>query len=133
MFELDQAAPDDDGALNFVPLIDVLLVALVFFVAAYQDGGEMPVPAVAAPARTAAEAPPAVLEVPLDGRLRLDGAELADADIVTKLRDRKPASVLIRGHEDVALKHVHRARSLCRQAGVTRLTEATRVPEPFAQ
>ncbi len=107
---------DTAGGSEFLPLIDVLMVLLVAFMGVTIGLGEIQPPA--SPKAVPGGGHGATVDVLLDGRLRLDDRPATLDDIRRAWADRKPASVLIRPHQDAAHRHPRAVHALCQEFGI---------------
>lgn len=114
---------DGDESSAVVPMIELLLIVLLFFVVNYSRTGQSPVPLPVGRSQPGAEAHPVQIVVDRDGGLMIDGESFESDALVGHLRREQPSSVLIYAHEDVLHRHVVSAWSLCREAGVLQLAE----------
>jgi len=126
-------ARDDEPEINLIPLIDVLLVILIFLAATTtflrQSALQITLPETGAQA-----APPALLELAIsrEGRYALDGvlleasapAVLADA-IQAAATTRPDAALLIQADAQTAHQNVVNAMEAARRAGIERVHFAT--------
>jgi biopolymer transport protein ExbD len=129
--------PETPLYINLMPMIDVILCLLIFFMAATKlyDWSEqeldVEVPEVAA-ARplTAGPAGELVVKVERDGSIWLDGEQLSIEQVVERLRaarTRRPNQrVLVRGDGRAYYQRVAEVMSACEAAGIRRLAVAVR-------
>jgi biopolymer transport protein ExbD len=127
---------DELPALNLTPMIDVVFLLIVFFMAAteFADAERdlaLQLPQVEdAPSATPRPAP-RVVTVAADGATRLDGAvvELAQLRaLLAEARQTQPRiGVVIRGDQACAYQFVAAAMAACQQAGVADLSVSVQV------
>lgn len=127
-------ARDDEPEINLIPLIDVLLVILIFLAATTTFLRQTALQ-VALPEAGAQPAPPATLELAIsrDGRYALDGA-LVEAASSAALAERLRAAVsaspdtvlVIQADAQTAHQNVVDAMEAARQAGIARVNFAAR-------
>jgi len=124
----------DEPEINLIPLIDVLLVILIFLAATTTFLRPTALP-VALPEANSRAAPPAALELTIsrDGRYALERAEVVGASVAAltlalreAIRARPDAALLIRADAQSAHQHVVAAMQAAQQAGIARLHVATR-------
>ncbi len=123
--------PARHARLEIVPMIDVMMFLLVFFVMIALSmipnaGLTVELPGAAA----AGHLPPAPLVVALarDGGLHAEGETFPLADLARRLASHtpKPASVVIAADRDVDVQHVIDVMDAVRRAGVTQVGLATK-------
>ena len=125
-------ARDDEPEINLIPLIDVLLVILIFLAATTTFLRQTALQ-VALPEASTQTAPPATLELTIsqDGRYALDG-QILDTDSISQLTSL--LSTAATGHADTVLviqadaqashQTVVTAMEAARQAGIARVNFA---------
>jgi len=107
----------DDALL---PLVNIVFLLMVFFLFVGRLGGvtpETPGPSSRADIH-AAEAAPRVLELRADGRLRIDGREIAEAELAGEALAWRGAAIDVRAPADAAADRVLRLLGVLRQSGV---------------
>ncbi len=122
---------DDSLQLNLTPMIDVVFLLVIFFMAATQftkpeKDISMELPQVAeGGASTSTVQQPAAVAITAEGKVTLDGRELSLEELETDLRtmaaDRPHLEVLIQGDARSDFQHVAAAMAACRAAGVVEL------------
>lgn len=111
--------------LNLTPMIDLVLLLLVFFMMVSRFGGDLGLPlAVAAPSGGQAwQGPPRLVTVGADG-VTLNGVAVAVADLPARLAPLMPAPdapVVLRSGDGADLQALVAVMDGLRQAGLTRL------------
>ncbi|BEV73575.1 MULTISPECIES: biopolymer transporter ExbD [unclassified Paludibacterium] len=125
----------DEPEINLIPLIDVLLVILIFLMVttSYQHYAEMQVNLPVGQGDVAKDKPLTVqVSIAADGRMSVDQHALAAGDekgLLAALQQAKPDSVVIINADGKAShQSVVSVMEAARSAGLTRLTFATQVP-----
>ncbi len=127
------AMPHHPG-IQLAPLVDVLLLLLIFFLLTWnaarnENELDVKLPSASAAKENAAPAGPVVVNVKTDGtvivnRRTLNATELGDLLRNLVQLDQQQA-VVIRGDETGAYKHVVDVLNICSQAGVANVAFAT--------
>ena len=122
---------DDASALNLTPMIDVVFLLVIFFMAATQFADpdkaiELELPSVAeGGASTATVQQPSVVAITAEGGVTLDGRVVSLTELENDLRiaaaDRPDLEVLVHGDARSDFQHVAAAMAACRAAGVAEL------------
>lgn len=140
---IGSARPEDELEISLIPLIDVVLTLIIFFVVTttFQDRSALKV-ALPEAAGTLAETPkdPLLIVVDAEGRYFVGGSEVLRRD-VTSLRDAigkvagddKERAVILRADGKSSHQSVVTAMEAIGQLGFTRLSIATVPPEPSGQ
>jgi len=129
--------PETPLYINLMPMIDIILCLLIFFMAATKlyDWNEqeldVEVPQVAA-ARPLTAAPPSelVVKVKRDGSILLNGQPVSIEQMIERLRaargKRANQRVLVRGDGRAYYQRVAEVMSACESAGIRRVAVAVR-------
>ena len=117
--------------LNLTPMIDVVFLLVIFFMAATQFADaeraiELDLPDVPGAGATLAAAPdPMIVSVDASGAIALDGMPRTTEELIADLKsarvDRPDLEVQLQGDSSVDYQHVAAALAACRSAGVTEL------------
>jgi biopolymer transport protein TolR len=120
--------------INVTPLVDVMLVLIVIFMVVTPMLREE-IPVTLPEAERAAEATDGAqvtLTLVADGSVRLDGAPVSRAELVTELRaryaTRKDKSIFLESDRQLRYGDVVDAMDACREAGVVQIGVLTRRP-----
>ena len=128
-----RATPPHPG-IQLAPLVDVLLLLLIFFILTWnaarnENELDVKIPKAAAAKEKTATMGDVVVNVKADGnvvvnRRIMSGTELADMmrNLVQLYPDQ---AVIIRGDEEGAYKHIVGVLNICSEAGVTNVAFAT--------
>jgi biopolymer transport protein ExbD len=108
--------------LNLTPMIDVVLLLLVFFMMVSRFGGTQGLPLAIGQGTGAWVGPPRLVEVGQDG-LRLNGVAVAPEDLVAALRPLldQGDTVVLRPRDGADVQRVVAVMDSLRAAGMTRL------------
>ncbi len=140
---IGSARPEDELEISLIPLIDVVLTLIIFFVVTttFQDRSALKV-ALPEAAGTLAETPkdPLLIVVDAEGRYFVGGSEVLRRDVAS-LRDAigkvagddKERAVILRADGKSSHQSVVTAMEAIGQLGFTRLSIATVPPEPSGQ
>jgi len=107
----------DDALL---PLVNIVFLLMIFFLFVGRLGGvtpDKPAPGSRADIH-ATPAAPRVLELRADGRLRVDGREIAEADLAAQALAWRGQAIDVQAPADAAADRVLRLLSVLRQSGV---------------
>lgn len=125
----------DCEAMNLTPMIDVLFLLIIFFVAGtrfteQERNIDLDLPSVAEHDGLAETPRERAVEVARDGGIRLDGTLLTLSDLEARLRElraREPrAAVVVRGDGQGTYQPVAEVMNVCRRAGIANLAMAVR-------
>jgi biopolymer transport protein ExbD len=121
---------DELPALNLTPMIDVVFLLIIFFMAASKFAEveadlELKLPEVAAAAPLTSAPKQRTVSVERDGTVELDGLGVSLAELTTKLAaaqvEYPQLSVVIRGDAACAFQHVAAALAACKDAHISEL------------
>ncbi len=121
---------DELPALNLTPMIDVVFLLIIFFMAASKFAEveadiELQLPEVATAAPLTSAPKQRTVSVEQSGQVQLDGAEVTLAELTTQLataqREFPQLSVVIRGDAACAFQHVAAALAACKDAKISEL------------
>ncbi len=122
---------EDGLQINLTPMIDVVFLLVIFFMAATQFAGvertlDLELPEVAGEGTGVVVAhEPTIVSVQADGSVLLDGKGLSlddlTADLKTLVADRPDLEVLLNGDARCDFQKVAAALAACRSSGVTNL------------
>jgi biopolymer transport protein ExbD len=133
---------DERTELNLTPMIDVLILLIMFFMVASKFSDldrniEVQVPRVAEAGDAVAPPQPHVVNVLADGRIDLDGQAVSIAELTSRLAaSHSPdgdRSVVVRGDASCAFQHVASALGACRAAHIDDLGITVRTADAGEQ
>jgi biopolymer transport protein ExbD len=121
---------DELPALNLTPMIDVVFLLIIFFMAASKFAEveadiELQLPEVAAAAPLTSAPKQRTVSVERDGQVQLDGEIVSLDELTSRLssaqREYSQLSVVIRGDAKCDFQHVAAALSACKDANISEL------------
>ncbi len=123
------------GRIEIIPMIDIMLFLLVFFIMITLR--MIPASGIATrlPASNTAQAlpkTPLVVELHRDGRLQFQGQTLTRAQLEQQLARNDPAhsQIILAGTKEVTLQQLVAVMDACRRAGVSQMGIATQEAHP---
>jgi len=130
------ARPAPMAEINIIPLVDVILVLLIIFMATTafvrESGLKMQLPAAQTGTALAQDTRDLSVVLTRDNLLLLDGKPSDEKTLIAQLQARvktnPQTSVVIKGDEGIALSRVVRVMDLARQAGLQSVDLGTRQP-----
>jgi biopolymer transport protein ExbD len=120
--------------LQLAPLVDVLLLLLIFFLMTWnaarnENELDVKVPKASAAKEKSAPIGDVIVNVKADGNVIVNRRTLSDPDLTTLLKGlvqlNADQAVVIRGDEAGAYKHIVNVLNICSEAGVTNVAFAT--------
>ena len=121
---------DELPALNLTPMIDVVFLLIIFFMAASKFAEveadiDLQLPEVAAAAPLTSASKQRTVSVEKEGEVQLDGKAVSLAELTTQLssaqREFPQLSVVIRGDAACAFQHVAATLAACKDANISEL------------
>ena len=128
---------DDMAEINIIPLVDVVLVLLIIFMATTafvkEAGLNMRLPA----AKTTEAQPETTNDINIaltrDGKIFLDAKPSSEATVqavmIARARKNKETRVIVKGDERVEYRRVMKVIDMAKQAGLPRVSLATQLTE----
>ena len=125
--------------MNLVPLIDVLLILLIFFIVTFsmsqrEKDLNISVPAADSGAPKDRQVGEIVVNIARDGSFKVNNQILADAELGQRFKDiyaiNPRQAIIIRADEETVYGNVFRVLDLCFQAGLYHVSFASRSPAP---
>ena len=126
-------APQHPG-IQLAPLVDVLLLLLIFFLLTWnaarnENELDVKVPKASAAQEKSAPIGDVIVNVKADGNVVVNRRSLSDSDLTTLLKGlvalNPDQAVVIRGDEAGAYKNIVNVLNICSLAGVTNVAFAT--------
>ena len=128
------ASSDDSPDINLIPLIDVLLVILIFLAATTTFTRERQL-SISLPQANAEQTTTSTLEVSIaqDGRYAIAGVLIASSNLVARLKaqhsDQKESALIIRADAMAPHQAVIYAMQAAREAGISKVHFATQATQ----
>lgn len=132
---------DELPALNLTPMIDVVFLLIIFFMAAstfseVEADLDLTIPEVAAAAPLTSAPKQRTVSVEKNGDVNLDGEAVSLTEMTSKLsaaqREYPQLSVVIRGDAACPFQHVAAALAACKDANITELAITVRLAQASA-
>src|SRR5947209_10403470 len=127
------AAPQHPG-IQLAPLVDVLLLLLIFFLLTWnaarnENELDVKVPKASAAKEKSAPVGDVVVNVKADGNVVVNRRTLSSAELTDLLKNliqlNSEQAVIIRGDESGAYKNIMAVLNICTEAGITNVAFAT--------
>lgn len=121
---------DELPMLNLTPMIDVVFLLIIFFMAAskfaeFEADIELQLPEVAAAAPLTSAPKQRTVSVEKEGQVMLDGQQVSLSELTSQLagarKEYPQLSVVIRGDATCAFQHVAAALAACKDAHISEL------------
>ncbi len=125
--------------MNLVPLIDVLLILLIFFIVTFsmsqrEKDLNISVPAADSGAPKDRQVGEIVVNISRDGVFKVNTQILAEDQLGQRFKDifalNPKQAIIIRADEETVYKNMFRVLDLCYQAGLYHVSFASRSPVP---
>ncbi|MDB6071650.1 MAG: exbD [Verrucomicrobiales bacterium] len=130
---------DGSHGMNLVPLIDVLLILLIFFIVTFsmaqrENDLNISVPAADSGAPKDRQVGEIVVNIARDGALKVNTQVLSEDQLGQRFKDifalNPKQAIIIRADEETVYKNMFRVLDLCYQAGLYHVSFASRTPSP---
>lgn len=129
--------PQPMADINIIPLVDVILVLLIIFMATTafvkESGLKMQLPSAKSGGALAQNTRDITIVLTRDNLLLVDGRPSDEKSLLVQLRaraaQRPEVGVTIKGDQGIAYARVVRVMDLARQAGLTSVALGTRLPQ----
>jgi biopolymer transport protein ExbD len=123
--------------INIIPLVDVVLVLLIIFMATTafikESGMNMKLPAAKTTEVTAEESTDINIVLTRDDQIFLEGKAASEDAVQTLMIERakknKESRVIIKGDENIEYKRVVRIMDMAKQAGLPKVALGTKLPD----
>ena len=124
--------------MNLTPMIDVVFLLIVFFMAASKFADEqrdidLKLPEVAKADATDSTPKTGEVAVYPGGRVTLDGTDVTLAELTTSLAEQRQTSpnlgVVILGDAECEFQHIAAALAACKEAGISELAVSVRIAQ----
>ncbi|CAN1487215.1 ExbD Biopolymer transport protein [Burkholderiaceae bacterium] len=128
------ASSDDSPDINLIPLIDVLLVMLIFLAATTTFTRERQL-SISLPQANAEQTTVSTIEISIaqDGRYAIAGALISPSNLVARLKaqrsDQKDSALIIRADAMAPHQAVVHAMQAAREAGINKVHFATQAAQ----
>ena len=128
------ASSDDSPDINLIPLIDVLLVMLIFLAATTTFTRERQL-SISLPQANAEQTTVSTIEISIaqDGRFAIAGALISPSNLVARLKaqrsDQKDSALIIRADAMAPHQAVVHAMQAAREAGINKVHFATQAAQ----
>lgn len=129
----------DPVPMQLAPLVDVLLLLVIFFAVSYKFGLDEQLMDISVPAadegkeRSRTSVGEIVVNVKTDGGIVVNGQNITQEELLAKLKSiasiYKDQAVIIRGDVKTDYDHIIRVLDTCQKAGIWNVAFATRKPE----
>jgi biopolymer transport protein ExbD len=128
-----RATPPHPG-IQLAPLVDVLLLLLIFFILTWnaarnENELDVKIPKAASAKEKTATMGDVVVNVKADGNVVVNRRTMTSAELADMMRNLvqlyPDQAVIIRGDEEGAYKHIVGVLNICSEAGVTNVAFAT--------
>ena len=122
--------------INIIPLVDVVLVLLIIFMATTafvkESGLNMKLPAAKTTEVTPEDTRDINIALTRDHKIYLDGKLATEDDVqavmVERAKKNSEARVIIKGDENIEYKRVVRVMDMAKQAGLPKVSLGTKLP-----
>jgi len=130
-------SPPPMAEINIIPLVDVVLVLLIIFMATTafvkEAGLDMRLPA----AKTTEAQPEATTDINValtrDNKIYLDGQPTTEKNVqavmIARARKNPETRVIVKGDERVEYRRIMQVIDMAKQAGLPKVSLATQLPE----
>lgn len=129
----------DPVPMQLAPLVDVLLLLVIFFAVSYKFGQDEQLMDISVPAaeegkeRAKTSVGEIVINVKADGSMVVNGQDNTHDELLSKLKNiasvYKDQAVIIRGDIKTEYDHIVKVLDTCQKAGIWNVAFATKRPE----
>lgn len=134
-----ETTSEQGGELELAPMIDVVFLLLIFFIVTWQFARferdmDISVPAAEEAEDTDRQAGEIIVNVKEDGTIVLNGRDVSDAELLSKLQAISEAypdqAVILRGSSDANFQAIINVLDQIKKAGIWNVAFATTKPQP---
>lgn len=125
--------------MQLAPLVDVLLLLVIFFAVSYKFGQDEQLMDISVPAadegkdRGKSSVGEIVINVKADGKMVVNGLDTNAEELLARLKNiasiYKDQAVIIRGDKLTDYDHIVKVLDICQKAGIWNVAFATKPPE----